>query len=159
MTHKPCYYSIVLFFSIIANNALVAERPFPYLGRQSFPTSDLLFALHFQTAIPSLQAHYDDVTMSNSSVGLTVCFGWHQGKFKCLFWLTSQKSPKLQFTGLCEGNPLVSCGFPWQRVSNTENVPFDDVIMPHIRHTNGVCHPNASFANSDYVINIYLGCG
>ena len=29
---------------------------------------------------------------------------------------------KLRFTGLCEGNPLVTGGFPSQRTSNAENI-------------------------------------
>ena len=32
-------------------------------------------------------------------------------------------------TGICEGNSLVTCEFPAQMATNTENFPFDDVIM------------------------------
>ena len=31
-------------------------------------------------------------------------------------------------TDLCEGNPLVTSGFPSQRASNAEMFPFDDII-------------------------------
>ena len=39
----------------------------------------------------------------------------------CLFKRWSKKSSKLHVTGLCEGNPLVTGGFPSQRASNMEN--------------------------------------
>ena len=39
-----------------------------------------------------------------------------------LFSHTSKKTSKLRFTGLCEGNPPVTGGFPSQRPSNAENV-------------------------------------
>ena len=41
----------------------------------------------------------------------------------------SKKILKLRVTGLCEGNPPVTSGIPWQRASNTKMFPFDDVIM------------------------------
>ena len=39
-----------------------------------------------------------------------------------LFRCRSKKSLKFCVTGLCEGNPMVTGGFPSQRVSNAENV-------------------------------------
>ena len=39
-----------------------------------------------------------------------------------LFRNRSKKTWKLHVTGLCDGNPLVTGGFPWQRTSNVENV-------------------------------------
>ena len=39
------------------------------------------------------------------------------------------KTSKLRATGLCEGNPPVTGGFPSQRASNRKMFPFDDVIM------------------------------
>ena len=49
----------------------------------------------------------------------------HQ-RFNCLlnhlFKRRSKKTSKLRVTGLCEGNPLVTGGFPSQRASNAENV-------------------------------------
>ena len=41
----------------------------------------------------------------------------------------SKKTSKLRVTGLFEGNPSVTGGFPSQRASNAEMFPFDDVIM------------------------------
>ena len=35
---------------------------------------------------------------------------------------TKKKTSKLRVIGLCEGNPPVSCGFPTQKVGNTENI-------------------------------------
>ena len=46
-----------------------------------------------------------------------------------LFRHRSKKTSKLHISGLCEGNPLVTGGFPSQRASNVEKFPFDDVIM------------------------------
>ena len=45
--------------------------------------------------------------------------------FRC----RSKKTSKLCVTGLCEGNLLVTWGFPSQKASNAEMHPFDDVIM------------------------------
>ena len=39
-----------------------------------------------------------------------------------LFRRRSKKTSKLRVTGLCEGNPLVTGGFPSQRASNAKNV-------------------------------------
>ena len=50
---------------------------------------------------------------------------------KRLFRRRSKKTWKLRGTGLYEGSSPVTSGFPAQRTSNAENVPFDDVIMPH----------------------------
>ena len=41
---------------------------------------------------------------------------------KCLFMRRSQNSSKLCDTGLCDGNPPVTGGFPSQRASNAETV-------------------------------------
>ena len=46
-----------------------------------------------------------------------------------LFRRRSKKTWKLQVTGLCEGNPPITGGFPSQRTTNAENVHFDDVII------------------------------
>ena len=40
-----------------------------------------------------------------------------------------KKTSKLRVTGLCEGNPPVTGGFPLQRASNSEMLPFDDIII------------------------------
>ena len=56
-----------------------------------------------------------------------------------LFRRRSKKTSKLSVTGLCEGNPPVTDGFPSQRASNAAMFPFDDVIMNY-----GISHPKAS---------------
>ena len=48
-----------------------------------------------------------------------------------LFRRRSKKTPKLRVTGLCEGNPSVTDGFPPQRASNAEIFLFDSVIMSY----------------------------
>ena len=48
---------------------------------------------------------------------------------KRLFSRKSKKTTKLRVTGLCEGNPPLTGGFPSQKTSNAENVPFGDVII------------------------------
>ena len=40
-----------------------------------------------------------------------------------------KKTSKLRITGLCEGNSPVTVEFPAQWASDTEMVPFDDVIV------------------------------
>ena len=53
---------------------------------------------------------------------------WYHRRFDCLpnrlFRRRSKKISKLRVTGLCEGNPAVTGGFPLQRASNAENFHF-----------------------------------
>ena len=49
--------------------------------------------------------------------------------FTRLFRRRSKKASKLRVTCLCEGNPSVTGGFPFQGASNAEIFPFDSVIM------------------------------
>ena len=51
-----------------------------------------------------------------------------------LFRRRSKKTSTLHVTGLCAGNSPVPDDFPAQRASNTENVPFDDVITTNITY-------------------------
>ena len=67
--------------------------------------------------------HYSDVIMSVSNHRRLDCLP------NRLFRCRSKKISKLRVTGLCEGNPPVTGGFPSQRVSDAENFPFDDVII------------------------------
>ena len=46
-----------------------------------------------------------------------------------LFRRRSKKAWKLRVTGLCEGNPPVTGGFPHIRLVKRKMFPFDDVIM------------------------------
>ena len=57
--------------------------------------------------------------------------------FNRLFRLRSKKTPKLRATGLCEGNPPVTGGFPSQRKSNAENIPLAllNIVWPWKRHS------------------------
>ena len=41
----------------------------------------------------------------------------------------SKKTSKLRVTGLCEGNPPVTCGFPHKGSMTRKMFPFDDAIM------------------------------
>ena len=62
---------------------------------------------------------------------LTLALQWHQNGISnhwhldclryCLFRHRSEKISKLHATGLCEGNPPVTGGFPSQKASNVEN--------------------------------------
>ena len=64
-------------------------------------------------------SHYSDVIMNAMASQITsvsiVC---------SLFWFRggSKKTSKIRVTGLCEGNPHVTGGFPSQMASNAENV-------------------------------------
>ena len=49
--------------------------------------------------------------------------------FSRLFMRASKKTSKLRVNGFCEGNPLVTGGFPSQRQVTRKMFPFDDVIM------------------------------
>ena len=52
---------------------------------------------------------------------------------KHLFRRRSKKTSNLRLTGLCEGNPPVTGGFPSQRAVTGKMFPFDDVIMCHFK--------------------------
>ena len=58
----------------------------------------------------------------------------------CLFRRRSKKTSKLRVTGLCEGNPPRTGGFPSQSASNTENVSIwwryhvSSKILRHMFH-------------------------
>ena len=64
---------------------------------------------------PTLQWRHDEC----ESVSNRLC---PDCLLKRLFRHRSKKTPKLRVTGLCEGNPSVTGGFPSQRSSNAENV-------------------------------------
>ena len=101
---------------------------------------------------------FDDVIMVNEMKhgAVTVTLPWHSGNIrqvilqwrhnepydisnhqhidcllKRLFWGTLKKTSKLRVTGLYEGNPPFTGGFPWQWATNPKNVAFDDVIINH----------------------------
>ena len=60
--------------------------------------------------------HYSDVKMSAIKSPSLDCL------LTSLIRRRSKKTSKLRVTGLCEGNPLVTGGFPSQRTNNAENV-------------------------------------
>ena len=53
-----------------------------------------------------------------------------------LFRCRSKKTSKLYVTGLCEGNPPVTGGFPSQRASNWKMLPFDVIPDSKVRGAN-----------------------
>ena len=55
-----------------------------------------------------------------------------------LFRRRSKKISKPRVTGLCEGNPPVTGGFPSQRASNAENV---SIWWPHHHHRHNIASP------------------
>ena len=63
--------------------------------------------------------HHSDVIMSAVVSQIT---GFSFVCSTLLFRHKSKKTSKLRVTGLCEGNPPVTGGFPSERVSNAENV-------------------------------------
>ena len=60
--------------------------------------------------------NYSDVMMRATTSQITDCL------LNCLFRYRSKKILKLRITGLCEGNPPATGGFPSQRASDAENV-------------------------------------
>ena len=71
------------------------------------------FSYYYSDAIMSAMAQITGVSIVCS----TVCSG------------RSKKTSTFRVTGLYEGNPPVTGGFPSKRDSNAEDVSFDDVIM------------------------------
>ena len=70
--------------------------------------------------------HYSDVIMSAMAyqiAGVSIVCS------TVFFRRRSSKPSKLRVTGLCEGNPPVTGGFPSLRASNAEMFLFGDVIM------------------------------
>ena len=66
---------------------------------------------------------------------------WHLNcLLKFLFKQGSKKTSKLQVTGLYEGNPPVTGGFPSQRASNWKILPFDDVMFPYVCSNSVMSH-------------------
>ena len=63
--------------------------------------------------------HYSDITMSSMASQIT---GMSTVCSNVCFRRTSKKTSKIRATGLCEGNPPVTEGFPSQGASNAENV-------------------------------------
>ena len=63
--------------------------------------------------------HYSHAIMSMMASQITRIL---IGLLNPLFRRRSKKTSKLCLTGLCEGNPLVTSGFPSQRASNVEKV-------------------------------------
>ena len=62
-------------------------------------------------------------TMASQIISLTSVYSSVYSRRK------SKKTTKLHLTGLYAGNSPVTGEFPFQRASNTEMFPFDDVIM------------------------------
>ena len=56
-----------------------------------------------------------------------------------LFRRRSKKTSKLRVTGLCEGNPPLTGGFPLKRPVTWMMFPFDDIIMSY----NDIVHMHA----------------
>ena len=73
----------------------------------------------------------------------------------------SRKTSKLRITGLCEGNPPVSDGFPSQRVSNAENVSIrwrhhDSGLSCHVQNVVAISLPR--FKTQWNELSIKLNC-
>ena len=66
----------------------------------------------------------------------------------CLFRRTSIMISKLCVTGLCEANPLVTCGSPHKGPIMREMFPFDDVI---INSPNGLRAHNSNLAKIHHI--------
>ena len=69
----------------------------------------------------------------------------------CLFTRRSKKTSKLRVTGLWVGISPVTSEFPAQRASNTEMLPFDDVIM---KEWQSQTQPSGKFA----ALIVYFFC-
>ena len=63
-----------------------------------------------------------------------------------LFRRSSKKTSKLRVTGLCEGKPPVTGGFPSQRASKAEFFPFDEVTLTCIYLQEQVCQTTSNLS-------------
>ena len=68
-----------------------------------------------------------------------------------LFRHRTKKTPKLRVTGLCEGNPPVTGGFPSQSSVTRKKLPFDDIIVIRWIHKR---YPIIVMNNKDVICNI-----
>ena len=76
---------------------------------------------------PSLERHHHDITIHTLQWRHYERHGFSDCRhldclLKRLFRRTSKKISKLRVTGLCEGNPPVTGGFPSQRANNAEDI-------------------------------------
>ena len=76
----------------------------------------------------------------------------------CLFEIASKKTAKPAFLALCEGNPPVTGGFPWQRANNAENVPIAWRRHDLVENKKGYMRQDKLLkkVGSIYKINIYI---
>ena len=95
--------------------------------------------------IQTLHWHHNgrDGASNNRRLGLLL---------RLLFRRRSKKTSKLRVTGLCEGNPPVTGGFPSQRASNAENA---SIWWRHHEHTRLSPRHNTSMA-SDNLMYYFL---
>ena len=99
--------------------------------------------LQFQikkTALSLQWRHYERDGVLNSIVYSTVCSGTYQRKYRYQIHLTNfvilqSKTSKLCVTGLYEGNPPVTGGFPSRRAVSRKIFSFDDVIISILTQT------------------------
>ena len=114
------------------------------------PISPLIFCLSVSRETP-FSGHISCSFLPGVPFLLTLSLLWRHNEYDgvsnhhrldCLlnrsFRRRSKKTSKLRVTGLCEGNPPATGGFPSQRTSNAKNVSFDDVIMMQLRLWHGL---------------------
>ena len=102
---------------------------------QWVPTRGLqvISAALFHHDIP--QVHHSDVIMSAIS---------NHRRINCVCNRLFRRRSKLRINGLCEANPPVTNGFPWQRASNAENVciswsSWKHSTTNHVHVLQGIC--------------------
>ena len=74
--------------------------------------------------------HYSYLRMSviaSQIIGVSIV-----GSCSCLFMRRPKKTSKSCVTGLCEGNPPVTGGFPHKGTVTRKIFPFDDIIMQSV---------------------------
>ena len=112
--HNHYEFSVPNFlFQIIVNRGPFLNQGHTSRYEYSFPF--MIKTGHCHPSIPSLHWRH------NERDGVS----YHQRLyclFNCLFRCRSMKTSKLRVTGVCEGNPPVTGGFPSQKASNAENV-------------------------------------
>ena len=117
LKHGPIYYMYHISYRTVVTD--VEHRPeFQLTINTTYLTlTGTLFYKYF-----SLHTHFITLQWCHNE-----CKGmWNHPRLdcslNCLSMQAQNKPSKLGVTGLCEGNPLVTSGFPSQRASNAENV-------------------------------------
>ena len=131
-SHKGSVMRSVYLWNDVIMSRNPAECDKPMFKTYTFPTG----MHHWRRYFLALQWRHNQREGISNHLCLD-CF------LNRLLWRRSEKTSKLHVTGFCEGNQLMTGGFPSQRASNAENASIswrhhecchDLVISPNRRY-------------------------